>query len=88
MKDLGKTKFCLTLQIDHFLTEVLVYQLAYTKKISKRFYMDKAHPLSSQMVVRSLDVKKDPFRPYEKSEDYLVLKYHILVLLVHLSILA
>jgi hypothetical protein len=27
--------------------------------------MDKAHPLSTLMVVRSLDVKKNPFRPHE-----------------------
>ena len=43
MKDLGKTKFCLSLQIEHFPTGVLVHQSAYTKKILKRFYMDKAH---------------------------------------------
>ena len=30
--------------------------------------MDKAHPLSSQMIVRSLDAKKDPFRPKEENE--------------------
>ena len=33
--------------------------------------MDKAHPLSSPMVVRSLDVKKDPFCPCEKDEELL-----------------
>ena len=33
--------------------------------------MDKAHPLSSPMIVRSLDVKKDPFRPCEKGEELL-----------------
>jgi len=33
--------------------------------------MDKAHPLSSPMVVRSLDVNKDPFRPKEDSEELL-----------------
>ena len=33
--------------------------------------MDKAHPLSSPMVVRSLDVKNDPFRPCEKGEELL-----------------
>ena len=33
--------------------------------------MDKVHPLSSPMVVRSLDVKKDPFRPCEKGEKLL-----------------
>ena len=33
--------------------------------------MDKAHPLSSHMVVRSLYVKKDPFRPCEKGKELL-----------------
>ena len=33
--------------------------------------MDKAHPLSSSMIVRSLDVKKDPFRSCEKCEELL-----------------
>ena len=83
MKDIRKIKFCLDLQIEHFPIGVLVYQSAYTKKILKRFYMDKAHPLSLPMIVRSLDVKKDPFHPC----NYLVLKYHILVPLVHLCIL-
>ncbi|RVW88735.1 Retrovirus-related Pol polyprotein from transposon TNT 1-94 [Vitis vinifera] len=73
MKDLGKTKFCLGLQIEHFPNGVLVHQSTYIKKVLKRFYMDKAHPLSSPMVVRSLDVKKDPFRPCEKMKSYLVL---------------
>ena len=31
--------------------------------------MDEAHPLSTPMVVRSLDVNKDPFRPQEKDEE-------------------
>ena len=33
--------------------------------------MDKAHPLSSLMVLRSLDVKKDLFRPCEKDKELL-----------------
>ena len=33
--------------------------------------MNKAHPLSSPMVVRSLDVKNDSFCPYEKGEELL-----------------
>ena len=41
------------------------------RRSSKRFNMDKAHPLSSPMVVRSLDVEKDPFRPCEKGEELL-----------------
>ena len=71
MKDLGKTKFCLGLQIEHFPTEVLVHQSTYTKKIFKRFYMDKTHPLSSPMVVCSLDVKNDSFHPCENVEKLL-----------------
>ena len=71
MKDLGKTKFCIGLQIEHFPNGVLVHQSTYIKKILKRFNMDKTHPLSSPMVVRSLDVKKDPFRPCTKGEELL-----------------
>ena len=33
--------------------------------------MNKAHPLTFPMVVRSLDVKNDTFRPYEKGEELL-----------------
>ena len=71
MKDIGKTKFCIGLQIEHFPNGVLVHQSTYIKKILKRFNMDKAHPLSSPMVVRSLDVKNDPFRPCENGEELL-----------------
>ena len=71
MKDLGKKKNFIGLQIEHFPNGVLVHQSTYIKKILKHFNMDKAHPLSSPMVVRSLDVKKDPFRPYEKGEKLL-----------------
>ena len=62
------------LQIEHFPTGVLVNQLTYTKKILKHFYMDKVYPLSSPMIVRSLDLKKDPFRPCEKGEELLSLE--------------
>ena len=71
MKDLGKTKFCIGLQIEHFPNGVLVHQSTYIKKILKRFNMDKANPLSSHMVVRSLDVEKDPFRSCKKGEKLL-----------------
>ena len=33
--------------------------------------MDNAHPLSTPMVVRSLDVNKDPFRPRMDDEELL-----------------
>ncbi|KAL0551378.1 hypothetical protein IC582_010464 [Cucumis melo] len=74
MKDLGKTKFCLGLQIEHLADGIFIHQSTYTEKILKRFYMDKAHPLNIQMVVRSLDVKKDIFRPREDNEELLGLE--------------
>ena len=46
MKDLEKTKFCLNLQIKYFPNRVLVHQSTYIKKVLKRFYIDKTHPLS------------------------------------------
>ena len=33
--------------------------------------MDKSHPLSTPMVVQSLEVDKDPFRPKEDTKDIL-----------------
>ena len=49
--------------------------------------MDKAYPLSLPMIVRSLDVKRTHFVLVKRVKNYLVLKYHILVSLVHLCIL-
>ena len=71
MKDIGKTKFCLGMQIKHFPYGFLVHQSTYTKKILKRVYLDKAHSLRLPMIVRSLDVKKDPFRHCEKGKELL-----------------
>ncbi|GKC06266.1 transposable element, partial [Tanacetum coccineum] len=71
MKDLGMTKFYLGLQIEHLSNGIFVHQSNYTDKILKRFNMDKAHPLSSPMVGRSLDQELDPFCPKEKDEDIL-----------------
>ena len=71
IKDLGKTRYCLDLQIEYFLNGVLIHQSSYTEKVLKHFSMDKSHPLSSPMVVRSLEVTKDPFRPKEENEELL-----------------
>ncbi|KAF3666157.1 Protein trichome birefringence-like 19 [Capsicum annuum] len=69
MKDLKKTKLCLDFQIGHLTNNIFVHQSVYTEKVLKRFYVDGAHPLSTLMVVRSLDVNKDPFRPQKKNEE-------------------
>ena len=68
MKDLGKTKYCLGLQIEHKSNGILIQQSTYVEKVLKQFIMDKAHPLSSPMIVRSLDANKYHFRPKEENE--------------------
>jgi Reverse transcriptase (RNA-dependent DNA polymerase) len=68
MKDLGITKLCLGLQIEHLHNGIFVHQSNYIQKMLKRFNMDKTHPLSTSMVVRSLDVKKDPYRPRDNEK--------------------
>ena len=71
MKDLGKTRYCLGLQIEYFSNVIFFHQSTYTEKVLERFYMDKAHPFNSPMVVRSLEVDKDPFRPKKENEKLL-----------------
>ena len=66
MKDIGQTKFYLGLQIEHLKDRIMLHQSTYTQKIIKQFNMDCCHPLSTPMVVRSLDVTKDPFCPLEE----------------------
>jgi hypothetical protein len=61
----------LAYKLNVFPNGILVHQSTYTEKVLKHFYMEKAHPLSTPMVVRSLDVKKDPFRPREDDEEIL-----------------
>ena len=71
MKDLGKTKFCLGLQLEYINDGILVHQMTYTEKVLKRFNMADCHPLTSPMVVRSLGLDTDPFRPKMDDEDVL-----------------
>ncbi|XP_042758130.1 secreted RxLR effector protein 161-like [Lactuca sativa] len=71
MKDLRKTKYCVGLQIEHMPNEILVHQSNYTERVLKRFNMDNANPLSTPMVVRSLNIDKDPFCPCEENEEVL-----------------
>ena len=37
MKDLGRTKLCLDLQIEHLTNGIFVHQFAYTEKVLKDF---------------------------------------------------
>jgi hypothetical protein len=63
MKDFGITKLCIGLQIEHLHNGIFFHQSNYIQNMLKRFNMDKTHPLSTPMVVQSLDMKKDPYRP-------------------------
>ena len=65
MKDLGVTKLCLGLQIEHLRNGIFVHQSNYIQKMLKLFNMDKTHLLSTPMIVLSFDIKKknDPYCP-------------------------
>nr|GEV02210.1 hypothetical protein [Tanacetum cinerariifolium] len=41
------------------------------REVAKKIDMDKSHPLSTPMVVRTIDVEKDPFRPSNGDEEIL-----------------
>ena len=60
MKDLGKIKFSLGLQLEH-LPEGVFVKSTYTKRVLERFNMGKCHPLKTPMVVRSLEMDKELF---------------------------
>jgi hypothetical protein len=75
MKDLGKTKFCLGLQLKHLPTGILVHQSTYVQKILKKFNMDKAYPSKTLMFIRALEKDTDPFRPHQEGEEVLGSEY-------------
>ena len=50
--------------------------------------MDKAHPLSSPMIVYSLAMKNDSFCPCEKGEELLGLEVPLVHLCILLTVLA
>ena len=66
MKNLDKIKFCLGLQIEHLEDGIILHQSIYTQKVLKSFHMDHCHPLSTPMVVRSLEITKDHLHPLEE----------------------
>jgi hypothetical protein len=86
MKDLGKTKFCLGLQIEHLQMSILVHQSAYVKKVLVKFNMDKAYPL--RMIICTLKNDIDPFRPKQEGEEVLGAEYSYLSVISALMYLA
>ena len=70
MKLLGRTSFCLGLQLTHIRGGgIFLHQTTYTQKLLKRFGMDKAKfPLSAPMIGRS-KTSDDPYAPYKEEEE-------------------
>jgi hypothetical protein len=68
MKDLGMTKFCLGLQLEHLQMGILVHQSSYVQKVLEKFNMDKIYVLRTPMVVHALEKDIDQFRPKQEEE--------------------
>jgi hypothetical protein len=75
MKDLGRIKFCLGLQLEHLHTGILIHQTAYVQKILEKFNMDKAYLATTPMIVCALKKDKDPFKLREEGEEVLGQEY-------------
>jgi hypothetical protein len=88
MNDLGKTKFCLGLQLEHLPTVILVHQSTYIQKILDKFNMDKIYPSKTPMVIRALEKETGPFRPCQEGEEDLGSEYPYLDVIGSLMYLA
>jgi hypothetical protein len=66
MKDLGRTKFCLGMQLENIQTGILVHQSTYVQKVLKKFNMDKAYALRTPIAVHALEKDIDQFRPKQE----------------------
>jgi hypothetical protein len=70
MKDLGQTKFCLGIQLEYLPSGIFIYQTTYIQKVLEKFNMDKAYPVKTPMVVRSLDMNKILFDQRMKEKKF------------------
>ena len=61
MKDLGKTRYCLGLEIEHCSDGILVHQSNYTQKVLHRFNEDKVKPLNTPMMIVRCKKRSFPF---------------------------
>ena len=69
MKLLGRTTFCLGLQISYVPGgAILLHQTTYTRKLLTKFGMDKSTPLSAPMIGRS-KTGDDPYTPCKEEEE-------------------
>jgi hypothetical protein len=69
MKVLGKTSYCLGLQVRHFADgSILLHQHAYIMKLLRALNMENANALSSPMIGRS-KTTDDPYEPATEDEE-------------------
>jgi hypothetical protein len=88
MKDLGKTKFCLDLQLEHLPTSILVHQSTYVQKVLEKFNIDKVYLSKTLIVVRALEKDTDPFWLHQEGEEVLDSEYSYLSVIGALMYLA
>ena len=51
VKNLGKIKLCLGLELEYKTNKIFIHQSMYTERLLKRYNMDMAHPLSTSIVL-------------------------------------
>lgn len=69
MKVLGRTSYCLGLQIKHYANgSLLLHQQTYVKKLLCTFNMDNANALSTPIIGKSR-TEDDPYRPANDDEE-------------------
>jgi hypothetical protein len=88
MKDLGRTKIFLGLQLEHLHMSILIHQYAYVQKILEKFNIDKTYLARTPMIVHALEKDKDPFKPREEGEEVLGQEYPYLSAISALMYLA
>ena len=71
MKDFGKPKYRSLLQLEHLHSYIIVHHVVYIQTILGKFIVDKSYPSITLMVVHSLDIEKDPFRPRDDENEIL-----------------
>jgi hypothetical protein len=81
MKDLGRTRFFLGLQLEHLHTSIPIHQSDYVQKVLEIFNMDKAYPTRTPMLVGTIEKETNTFRQKEEGEEVLGPEYSYLRLI-------
>ena len=71
MKNLGKTLFCLGLELEYHDNVILIHQSTYTQQMFRHFNIDKLYLVNITMSSHSLDPRMDLFYPMNDGEEVL-----------------